>query len=226
MTDVIVFEFTHAGVELNGAANLLQGVHTWNAAVYENQGYEWKGGVGIAVNAPQNRLIACYLDYSSLEVVDPAELVVEATFFLAAPAVFLSNSATTIHGVYMHGNTYAVGGDSIRIDPRFVDGTDCDIADDIGASGPNLKTTRASRTINALRKPVKEIQINFLELLLPKIEQLEYTFVAASEAEPWAQHRALYTNDTSGASRQQVLASIAAFQRGNCHVLRHELCKA
>ena len=44
------------------------GVHTWNAAVYHNGGYEWKGGVGIAVNAYQNRLIGCYLDYSALVV--------------------------------------------------------------------------------------------------------------------------------------------------------------
>ena len=41
-----------------GAANVLMGVHAWNAAVLEgDRGYAAKGGVGIAVNAHQNRLI-------------------------------------------------------------------------------------------------------------------------------------------------------------------------
>ena len=44
VTDVIVFEFTHVGIELNSAANLLQGVHTWNAGVYEGAFYKWKYG--------------------------------------------------------------------------------------------------------------------------------------------------------------------------------------
>ena len=38
-------------------------VHTWNAAVYDGGGYEWKDGVGIAVNSHQTRLIGCYLDF-------------------------------------------------------------------------------------------------------------------------------------------------------------------
>ena len=48
---MIVFEFTHVGIELNGAANLLQGVHTWNAGVYEGAFYEWKYGVSTATSA-------------------------------------------------------------------------------------------------------------------------------------------------------------------------------
>eukprot|EP00037_Helgoeca_nana_P018239 m.174645 g.174645 ORF g.174645 m.174645 type:complete len:662 (-) comp24362_c0_seq1:222-2207(-) len=191
LTDVIVFEFTHIGVEINGAANLLQGVHTWNAAVYDG-GYAWKGGVGIAVNSHQTRLMACYLDYSSLSVVDPTELVVEATFFLAAPAVFSSSGATTISGVYMHGNTYAVGGDSIRLDTAFLDGTDCTISEDIGDSP---KTTVASRTITHTA-PSTEWVATFPELLLPLIEQVEYSFTAASSADPWVQHRAIKGNGT------------------------------
>ena len=81
------------------------------------------------------------------QVKNPSELVVEATFFLAAPAVFTSTGATSMSGVYMHGNTYAVGGDSIRLDSAFTDGKDCVISEDImWQSSP--KTTRASRTIS------------------------------------------------------------------------------
>ena len=82
--------------------------------------YLLRHGVGIAVNAHQNRLVACYLDYSSLSVTDPNELVVEDTFFLGVPAVFVSAEATTLQGVRMSGNTYNTGGagpDSIHVDP-------------------------------------------------------------------------------------------------------------
>lgn len=184
-------QFTHIGVEINGAANLLQGVHTWNAAVYgKSGGYAWKGGVGIAVNAYQNRILGCYLDFSALSVLDPSNLVVEATFFLATPAVFTSGKATSLTGVMMHGNTYAVGGDSIRIDPLFVDGSDCDISGDIGAAP---KTTRASKTLTRLA-PTTEFDFVFPELLLPSIEEIEFSFAALSVSEPWAQWRAIKGN--------------------------------
>lgn len=217
LTDVIVFEFTHIGVEVDGAANLLQGVHTWNAAVYRGNGYSWKGGVGIAINAAQNRLIGCYLDYSSLEVTNPTTLVVEATFFLATPAVFVAtNGRTTINGVSMHGNTYNVGGASIRLDPAFVDGSQCSIDED---TTPSALVTRASRTVAHLDAPVTNFTLSFPELLLPRIEEVEYSFVAASAAEPWVQHRALVVNKTvvvqaSQAVRGTVTARVAQAVHG------------
>eukprot|EP00040_Diaphanoeca_grandis_P012771 m.64650 g.64650 ORF g.64650 m.64650 type:complete len:671 (-) comp23458_c0_seq2:116-2128(-) len=196
VTDVIVFEFTHIGVEVNGAANLLTGVHTWNAAVYNHGGYSWKNGVGIAINAYQNRLVACYLDYSSLSVVDPSNLVVEATFFLAAPAVFISKNSKQLTGVQMHHNTFACG-ESIRLDDAFVDGVDCVISEDIGSTGPSLKTTKASKTVSHFGTPVTEFVFSFPELLLPQIEQVVYSFTTASEDESWVGHRALRSNGTT-----------------------------
>jgi hypothetical protein len=118
------------------------------------------------------------LDYSSLSVRDPSELVVAATFFLATPAVFTASGATSvITGVYMHANTYAVGGNSIQIDPAFVDGSDCDISDDIGDAP---KATRASQTIVHLETPSSSFTAYFPELLLPSIEQVEYSFSNSS----------------------------------------------
>jgi hypothetical protein len=137
LTDVIVFEYTAVGVEVNGAANLLQGVHAWNAAVATGVGrggYVWKGGVGIAVNQNLNRLIGCYLDFSALVVKKPSGLVVEATFFGSAPTVFKSDRATSITGVYMHRNTYVLAGtpgNSIQMNPAFTDGSGCVISDDV-----------------------------------------------------------------------------------------------
>ena len=155
------------------------------------------------VNRYQNRLVGCYLDFSALVVADPEELVVEATFFLAAPAVFTARTAaTTIAGVYMHGNTYAVGGDSIRLDGQFVDGSDCIISEDIAASGSanTPKTTRASRTIvvGPELAAVSSFNFSFPELLLPEIEEVQYSFVSGGGAgAPWVQHRALLTGNTT-----------------------------
>lgn len=99
----------------------------------------------------------------------------------------------------MHGNTYGVSGDSIRIDPAFTDGTDCAISEDIGTIGvaTGLKMTRTSKTVAHISVPVAEFVFEFPELLLPAIEEIEYSFTAASETEPWVQHRALTGNDTT-----------------------------
>ena len=183
----------------------------------------FRHGVGIAVNAHQNRLVACYLDYSSLSVTDPNELVVEGTFFLGVPAVFVSAEATTLQGVYMRGNTYNTGGagpDSIHVDSKFVDGEDCAIYDDIAPPGHTLQATRASATVAHLETAVTEFSFSFPQLLLPQIEQVEYTFTAASGDEPWVQHRAIKPNGTnvvvqmSAAVRGQVMMTVAQAVNG------------
>lgn len=58
--NVIIFDYTCLGVLVNGAASLLEGVHSWNG-----------GGVAILVNGSydiQDRIVGCYLDYSVLQV--------------------------------------------------------------------------------------------------------------------------------------------------------------
>ena len=84
LTNVIVFDFTHIGVVVNGAANILTAVHTWNG-----------GGIGIQVNAHQTRLLGCYLDYNYLEVTVPEEIVVTNTFFLE------TNARVSIHQAFL-----------------------------------------------------------------------------------------------------------------------------
>ena len=95
-------------------------VHTWNG-----------GGIGIKITAPQTRLLGCYLDYNSLQVVDPSQLTVTETFFLETYANFTSAESKALRGVYFEGNVYAGSGDSIRIDPAFTDGTDTIVANEI-----------------------------------------------------------------------------------------------
>ena len=74
VSDVIVFDFTCLGVWVNGAANLLTGVHSWNGA----------GQVAISVNGSydvQDRIVDCYLDYGVLSIVNPQFVLVQGNFF-------------------------------------------------------------------------------------------------------------------------------------------------
>merc|ERR1711879_98005 len=122
------------------------GVHAWNAAILSPENsYFQRGGVGVAVNAHQNRLLGCYFDYSSLFVTDPNQMILESSFFLATSAVFKSRKASKLIAVNFHGNTYAGSGPSIVLDPEFSDGTNCVIADEFNSGSATLKTTRASK---------------------------------------------------------------------------------
>ena len=66
VNNVIIFDFTCLGVLVNGAATTLDGVHSWNG-----------GGVAIDINGSydiQDRVINCYLDYSTLQVRIPLKI--------------------------------------------------------------------------------------------------------------------------------------------------------
>ena len=105
-------------------------------------------------------------------------------------------------------NTGGAGVNSILIDPKFVDGADCDISGENAPASKTLQATRASATVSHMDKAVTEFRFSFPQLLLPRIEEVEYTFVAASDAEPWVQHRAIKSNGTS------VLVQMSAAVRG------------
>lgn len=74
---------------MNGAANVLQAVHTWNG-----------GGIGMKVTAHQTRLLGCYLDYNFLQVVDPSGLTVTESFFLETHANFTSSKVRELCSCY------------------------------------------------------------------------------------------------------------------------------
>ena len=173
LTDVIVFDYAHIGVQVNGAANILQAVHTWNG-----------GGVGMQVAAHQTRLVACYLDYNKLVVVDPSQLAVTDTFFLETHANFTSKAFRTLKGVQFSGNTYATEGPSILIDPKFEDATDSVIDDEIDG-GCTLKLTRGRQTVAHPLVPTTAFEFDFSDsLLLPTIEEVLYSFTASPNFSP------------------------------------------
>jgi len=82
LSNVIIFDYTTVGVVVNGGANVLEAVHSWNGG---------RGGVAVEVVGGPNRFIGCYMDWSVLHATDPQSLVVENTLFLNTHAVLAAS---------------------------------------------------------------------------------------------------------------------------------------
>ena len=139
VSDVIIFDFACLGVWLNGAASLLTGVHSWNG-----------GGVAISVNGTydiQDRVVNSYLDYSTLEIVNPKSVLVQGNFFYNTHAVLVGARVTQL---VMRENTYSLnqyGGNASIV---ISNGATCEhvtVEDEIngyqgGGGGPPVRQTR------------------------------------------------------------------------------------
>ena len=203
VTDVIVFDFTKVGVSVDGAATLLHGVHTWNG-----------GGTGILINgsyAIQDRLLACYLDYNSLVLVDPSQTVVEDTFFLDTQAVLhrseqAAAQKTPMRSVVFRENVYAFGGaaqrgvnTSIVLNGTWVSCAAVTVADELSAKrctaaddwacGIKQTTARLSVPYAPPSRPapgtVYKMSLDFgAQLLMPRIDHVQLTLVLDRELDP------------------------------------------
>ena len=151
ITNVIVFDYTKLGVRVNGAATLLEGVHTWNG-----------GGVGISINgsyAIQDRLLGCYLDYNTLTIVDPTQTTVEDTFFLDTNAVLVQSKKPAMQSVVFRENVYSFGKygqkPSVAVEGVFNTCSAVTVADELSAQlctdandwDCGVVQTRASRSV-------------------------------------------------------------------------------
>jgi hypothetical protein len=187
ITNTIVFDFTKVGVAITGAANILQGVHTWNG-----------GGVGIAIGNAQNygrthqtRLIGCYLDFNTLDLYDPKETIVESTFFLVTNTILHAASTTTattrrgggggtIDGLIMRYNTYASSSStkqkqSVVLEGTFTSVSRVSIVDEIGAY---KSSTRA--TASLFQSSATEWVFDFSSILLfPTIDHVSYSIASS-----------------------------------------------
>jgi hypothetical protein len=101
----VVWQYTHLGVQINGAATLLQGIHAWGC------GSVWCAKppnplTGIAIHSGRTRVVDCYLDFNLLDLVDPTEIVVANTFFLGTHTRLLAKDPShgEIRGLTMTGN--------------------------------------------------------------------------------------------------------------------------
>lgn len=176
--NAVVFSFAKVGVEVNGVGNVLQNVHTWNG-----------GGDGIVVNAPQTRILGCYLDWNRLLITDPEQTLVQSTFFLETNLHLKASKKKWIDGLRLHDNTYVhwsqwrKATSSVELLGTF-DGGVVEIKDEISRGVP-LRVTQASR---ALRKEnATRWLFDFSDVLLfPWINEVMYSF--ASEGEGFVSH--------------------------------------
>jgi len=209
ISNVIVFDYAKMGVLVNGAATILTGVHTWNG-----------GGVGISINgsyAIQDRVIDCYLDYNSLDLVQPSAITVKNTFFLDTKArIFPDPSVSSawtpkpkhpsIEAVVFRENTYNLGDWGGNESIVIVEGSDvadkitpaqCQrfvVEDEISLSPKKLRQTRATQTL--WQPNATEFRFDFSEqLIFPWIDTIvSYTVMLPRSVEgfaaPLVQHAA------------------------------------
>mmetsp|Transcript_72844 Transcript_72844/g.193236 ORF Transcript_72844/g.193236 Transcript_72844/m.193236 type:complete len:559 (-) Transcript_72844:88-1764(-) len=176
--NAVVFSFAKVGVEVNGVGNVLQNVHTWNG-----------GGDGIVVNAPQTRILGCYLDWNRLLITDPEQTLVQSTFFLETNLHLKASKKKWIDGLRLHDNTYVHWSQwrevnsSVELEGNFEGGV-VEIKDEISRGIP-LRVTQASRTLR--RENATRWLFDFSDVLLfPWISEVMYSF--ASEGEGFVSH--------------------------------------
>lgn len=95
------------GVEVNGAANFISGLHTWNTQVGAVP-----NATGILVNTWQNRLVGCYLDFVPLVLSGAALTTVTGGFFLGGAQILFrpDKAAYPVRGIFISGNQFASAG--------------------------------------------------------------------------------------------------------------------
>lgn len=83
-------------------ANILTGVHCYNKATTF-------GGVGILGKTPcaQTRIDNCYMDYNSIVLEDPKEMLITNTFFLGDGNVKLKAVEGEVHGLTIVNNIFS-----------------------------------------------------------------------------------------------------------------------
>ena len=84
--------------------DLIEGVHTWNDATHAPS-----PGHGIIVDSTQSvRVVAVYLDFTALRLVDPVHISVVDSFFLGMGTIVVAaGSKGTVDGLMILDNTFA-----------------------------------------------------------------------------------------------------------------------
>jgi hypothetical protein len=168
ITNTIVFDYAKVGVSIHQPANLLVGVHTWNG-----------GGHGIDVQSHTIRLIGCYLDFQTLNLWNPRDILVESTFFYYGHTVLhASGQDSLVDGLVMRFNHYNTN-QSVILDGTFDQVHSVSIQDEVGW----VKTTKVSRRLRL--SGATEWTFDFTEqLLFPTIDFVSYSVVSTGSNNP------------------------------------------
>jgi len=179
ITNTIVFDYAKVGVAINEPANLLVGVHTWNG-----------GGHGIDIHSGTVRLIGCYLDFETLNIWNPRDIVVESTFFYYGHTVLHASGPNSfVDGLIMRFNHYNTN-QSVILDGSFDKVSSVSIQEEVDW----VKTTRASRRLTLIG--ATEWTFDFTDqLLFPTIDFVSYSVVSKSN-DPGVSYMAIQPNGT------------------------------
>lgn len=163
----VVWQYTHLGLQVNGAAALVQGIHAWGCgSVWCAQGPN--ALTGIALTSHQIRVVDCYLDFNFLDLYDPNQIVVASTFFLGTHTRLLA--ADPSHG-QMHGLTMTsnVNYNSVEMQGNFSSPTArARIEDDnipyVQPPGPKGVIQFAGMQLTTVRRSVRSCNGNHTDL--------------------------------------------------------------
>jgi len=169
ITNTIVFDFAKVGVQIWQPANLLEGVHTWNG-----------GGQGIVIGNDAShtthsvRLLGCYLDYETLDIWDPTNVVVESTFFYFGHVTLKAGHQARINGLTLRFNHYNTQ-QSVVLEGNFTNIKSVSIQEEVDWA----KTTLASQRLDLTN--ATEFAFDFSEqLLFPTIDRISYTLASSA----------------------------------------------
>ena len=212
VVDSVIWQYTRRGVQVNGMGAVISGVHAWGCGStwcdldwYRELGLASKSLTGIAIRAPRNRVLSCYLDGNFLDILDPTDVVVSSSFFLGTSTRLIATNASNGHlyGLTMVANSL----DTIELVGDF-NSTDARASiDDSNIPTPGLgfsvakrrgaKLTTVRRSIRS-KAPRQEYVFNLTDseggaldtLLLGSLDYMQYSVVFAMGAAS-SQHRAV-----------------------------------
>ena len=144
--DVVVFS-SNIGLVVNGEANYIEAVHTWNLA-------NAHGGVGILVNRSQVRLAANYLDWNDVVFTEPTRVTFSDGIFLCGARIRLvappsgvadgiSISANEFIGGYCHFSNYS----AVEVDGAFSCALDVSVSGTLAEPGVRVRSPTATAVV-------------------------------------------------------------------------------
>lgn len=168
-----IFFWSKNGVEINGGANLLRGVHTWC------------GGDGIIVNGGANRLLNCYIDWNTLLVKKFENNLILDTFFYVAHAVFKPSGKQDVTGFAFERSLFG-GSSGTAIEVDLSEGSfgtirDCYITEQFeGAHKYTIKQTQLTKSLHL--KDASEFTIDFKDnLVFGRIASYHYSVIVEDD---------------------------------------------
>lgn len=216
VTDVVIFSAA-IGVDVDGQANILTGVHCYNKAT------GW-GGVGVVARSggaggggAQLRMVGCYMDYTGVVLEEPRQVSISDSFFLGDAFVLLramGGADSSVVGVSIADNMFSgseKGTPIVQLQGSF-NSVRQTFIDRNSASGMTLRATRARYSMAAQSN---NWTLDFSQTLLfpDSITHVQYSFFAhdRSAAAAFPRHALLSVaaNRVTVASDRTLLATVS-----------------